>query len=68
MRDMQNPIHQQRESVLCESDLGFDLLDMLAQANIDFRRLPPEELQHLMMKSRSGENQRKPRRMSLAMA
>lgn len=39
---------KQLESTICESDLGFELLDMLAQANIDFRRLPKEELRNLM--------------------
>lgn len=46
----QKRIHEdnQLESAICESDLGFELLDMLAQANIDFRRLPQEELRNLM--------------------
>ncbi len=48
MRDAQFAGSRPQETVLCESDLGFELLDMLAQANIDFRRLPAEELKSLM--------------------
>jgi hypothetical protein len=40
MRTNEKNSHHPLESALCESDLGFELLDMLAQANIDFRRLP----------------------------
>ncbi len=66
MRDLHKNNHHPVESALCESDLGFDLLDMLAQANIDFRRLKPEELERLMAKSRPAA---KPRRsLDLAMA
>ena len=61
MRDRQSPSDLQLQSSICESDLGFELLDMLAQANIDFRRLPEEELQELIGHSRRSVP-RKPRR------
>ena len=48
MRNSRIPDEKQLESTICESDLGFEVLDMLAQANIDFRRLPQEELRNLM--------------------
>ncbi len=62
------PQHNDRqvESVLCESELGFELLDMLAQANIDFRRLPLEELESLMKSNRPRK--RSHRREQLAMS
>jgi hypothetical protein len=68
MRATQKNCHRQLESVICESDLGFELLDMLAQANIDFRRLPPEELQNLMAKSRTSATNNQPRMLAMAMA
>ncbi len=67
MRDTRNTSHRQLESVICESDLGFELLDMLAQANIDFRRLPPEELQNLMKKSQPAGGTNNQRFRVLAM-
>lgn len=48
MRNTRIQEEKQLETTICESDLGFELLDMLAQANIDFRRLPQEELRNLM--------------------
>lgn len=68
MRNVEHNSHHKAESVLCESDLGFELLDMLAQANIDFRRLPAEELQRLLAKSRPAAPPRPRRSMQLAMA
>ena len=68
MRDTQTYRHRQLESALCESDLGFELLDMLAQANIDFRRLPPEELERLLAKSRSSNGNPRNRRRGLVHA
>jgi hypothetical protein len=63
-KNRQHPL----ESALCESDLGFELLDMLAQANIDFRRLPAEELERLLAKSRPAPTPRRGRAMQLALA
>jgi hypothetical protein len=68
MRTYEKNNHHPAESVLCESDLGFELLDMLAQANIDFRRLPKEELERLLAKSRPAVNPRPRRALQLAMA
>jgi hypothetical protein len=68
MRNVQNNSHHPAESVLCESDLGFELLDMLAQANIDFRRLPKEELESLLAKSRPAAPGRPRRTLQLALA
>lgn len=52
MRNTRIHEEKQLETTICESDLGFELLDMLAQANIDFRRLPQEELRNLMASAR----------------
>ncbi len=57
---------RQLESALCESELGFELIDMLAQANIDFRRLPLEELESLMESKRPAK--RSDRRQHLMMS
>lgn len=66
MRNFEKNSPHPVESALCESDLGLELLDMLAQANIDFRRLSAEELERLLGKSRPAQ---KPRRsLQLAMA
>ena len=66
MRDLHKNHHHPVESALCESDLGIDLLDMLAQANIDFRRLKPEELERLLAKSRPSA--KRDRSLELALA
>jgi hypothetical protein len=65
MRNLEKHSQHHLESALCESELGFDLLDMLAQANIDFRRLPAEELERLLAKSRPAAKLRRP--LALAM-
>lgn len=48
MRDRNELNLAKLESPISESDLGSEIIDMLAQANIDFRRLPVHELQDLI--------------------
>ena len=60
MRTFQETTVKERERALCDSQLGPEILDVLAQANVDFRRLPPEEFKHLMAaSSRSAKNRRR---------
>ena len=56
----------QLESALCESELGFELIDMLAQANIDFRRLPLEELESLMESKRPAKRSQRRQRFVMS--
>ena len=66
MRTLLTNNDRQLESAICESELGFELLDMLAQANIDFRRLPPEELESLMESARPAKPSRRRRHPAMS--
>ena len=68
MRDQKDANAGRVESAICESDLGFEIIDMLAQANIDFRRLPAEELRNLLASAQPERGFFRRRTLAAAMA